>query len=419
MQRIVPKILIGILVSFYMFPVEFQFLPGVNSKMMLAALGLAVFCFRAVREREKIQKSIISSCMFAFLFSLICLYATSRTQIYDYAYAKYFISFFVWTFGAYGVCNFIRKEFGSVSIQIIVYYLAIVCVFQCAMAQLIDKFSVIRNVVDTIFQQGQEGLRGINRLYGIGASLDNAGVRFACCLILISYIIADNIDNYIRQKELIFLGVSLIIITVYGNMISRTTTVGVLMGLAYIAYTGLKNTSFNIRKNSIVSWIIIGALVLGAIYLFSYLYRTDSAFRYNMRFAFEGFFNWVETGTFRTGSTDKLNNTMWIWPEDTETWLIGTGKFDNWAFGTDIGYCRFILYCGLIGFGSFVIFFIHNTVALSKYYDNFTVIALMIFITGLIVWIKVSTDIYQIYALLLCADGIIRDEELEEEEAKE
>lgn len=47
---------------------------------------------------------------------------------------------------------------------------------------------------------------------------------------------------------------------------------------------------------------------------------------------------------------------MWIWPENLKGWLIGTGLFANFVYSTDIGYCRFILYCGLIGFGTFIAF---------------------------------------------------------------
>lgn len=55
-----------------------------------------------------------------------------------------------------------------------------------------------------------------------------------------------------------------------------------------------------------------------------YLYNNDPFFYKNIRFAFEAFFNWVETGELRTDSTDKLNTMMWVWPEDVKSWIIGT-----------------------------------------------------------------------------------------------
>jgi len=413
-RTIIPLVLLGVVVDFYVFPLSFTFLHGINTKMILAALGIFFFTFRSIRNGEKINISIVRSCLLAFLFSLCCLFSATHFGTYDYAYAKYFISFFVWIFGAYAVCFFLRQHYGAVSFKTIAYYVAAVCVFQCVMAQLIDHYPAVKTVVNSIFEQGQNFVESKKRLYGVGASLDSGGIRLACGLIFISYIIADNIKNEIRTKELILLSISFIIITVYGNMIARTTTVGALLGLAYIGIIGVRKLSLSLHKKALIALFCVGVLVAAAVVYFSYLYRTNSDFNYQIRFAFEGFFNYFETGTFSTGSTDKLQREMIVWPKDSITWWIGTGKFDNWAFGTDVGYCRFILYCGLVGFSAFVIFFIYNSIVLAKHYNNFALLALVLFAAVMIIWTKVSTDIFQFYALLFCADGIIRDEELDE-----
>src|SRR5699024_4932136 len=113
---------------------------------------------------------------------------------------------------------------------------------------------------------------------------------------------------------------------------------------------GVYKISYNV---AIVSVTLI--LVLVAVYF----YQNDLEVREQLRFAFEGFFNWVEEGKWYTGSTDRLNSVMWIWPEssDVKTWLIGKATFDNWhAVGTDIGYCRFVFYSGLLGLITFSVF---------------------------------------------------------------
>lgn len=79
----------------------------------------------------------------------------------------------------------------------------------------------------------------------------------------------------------------------------------------------------------------------------------------------------METGELRTDSTDKLNTMMWVWPEDVKSWIIGTGLFANFVYSTDIGYCRFILYCGLIGFGTFVLFFVYNACVFAWKFPSF------------------------------------------------
>lgn len=62
---------------------------------------------------------------------------------------------------------------------------------------------------------------------------------------------------------------------------------------------------------------------------------------------------------------------MWIWPDNPMTWLIGDGYFNNpinsnpyyigpastnYYMGTDVGYCRFIFYFGLIGLSAFCLY---------------------------------------------------------------
>ena len=137
-------------------------------------------------------------------------------------------------------------------------------------------------------------------------------------------------------------------------MISRTTTIGMMMGLAYIIYsTGIFRLTISVRNFKFYS--VFGFLLVVSVIWGIYMYQNNYTFYQNMRFAFEGFFNWIEMGEWRTGSTDRLNAIMWVWPETFESWIIGTGKFGFYTFSTDIGYCRFILYCGLVGFGVFVI----------------------------------------------------------------
>ena len=120
----------------------------------------------------------------------------------------------------------------------------------------------------------------------------------------------------------------------------------------------------------------------------------------NLRFGFEGFFNWFESGVFRTDSTDKLNRIMWVWPKDQQSWIIGTGLFEDWIYGTDFGYCRFTMYCGLVGLVLFSLFFIYNGLAFYSQFDRFSFLPLFLIALTFIVWLKLATDIFFIYTLL-------------------
>ena len=72
-------------------------------------------------------------------------------------------------------------------------------------------------------------------MYGIGASLDVAGMRFAAVLVIISFLCA-NLDSANWQRRLGYV-ISFFIIVIIGNMIGRTTTVGAGMAILCWIYT--------------------------------------------------------------------------------------------------------------------------------------------------------------------------------------
>jgi len=165
---------------------------------------------------------------------------------------------------------------------------------------------------------------------------------------------------------------------------------------------------FQIEQHNVKMWKAITISVFVIVCVGIYFYRTNAEIYDLLRFGFEGFFNWAETGEFRTDSTDRLNSVMWIWPDpnDLRTWLIGKATFSNWyAVGTDIGYCRFVFYCGLIGLTTFIIFFLYISIALWFQIKTYRHLFALLFILALINWVKVSTDIFLVYAVFLCLNS--------------
>jgi hypothetical protein len=249
-------------------------------------------------------------------------------------------------------------------------------------------------------------------MYGIGASLDPAGVRFSIVLIMIAFLLCKDQGIWSNKWKITAFGLAFCIISLIGNMISRTTTIGMAIGLGYVLLsTGVLRLIIKMKYRklygmfSLVLILVIGFAV--------FLYHSDSAFHHDLRFGFEGFFKWIERGEWTTNSTEKLNRTMWIWPTDINGWLIGKGLFDNYAFGTDIGYCRLILYCGIIGFSIFALFFVYNAYIFARKYPIYRDLFIALLLLSFIVWIKVSTDLFLIYALFYCMNnGEWKNEEL-------
>ena len=135
---------------------------------------------------------------------------------------------------AYTVTSVIRKVSGNLSVRQVCNYLIAVCVAQCLIALLIDyspfvKAAVERYVAGFDFVDLKK-LSGSDRLYGIGAALDVAGTRFCTVLVMVSYLSY----NLYRTKHKSYLPLYLlafIVIAVVGNMMARTTTIGVILAI--------------------------------------------------------------------------------------------------------------------------------------------------------------------------------------------
>jgi len=389
------------MVSMYFFPFGFTFLPSnINSKNLCAFLGFITAVFDGVRHNKiSVNKPLLGAILIVTVYSIIGYIAIDINNTNDTSYANYFVSFSVWSFGAYFACSVIKRVHGIVNIRLITMYLAGIGFSQCVLAYLINSIPAFKSFVNLFIDQGQSFLDEIGRWYGIGAALDPAGVRFCIIVILIAAVLTR--DSIVRSKKsyIFYLVICFFTIVLIGNIISRTTTIGSVLALVYILLNGglLKTI---IKVEAFKFYFIFGGLTLLTIFLGIYLYNNDPMFHKNLRYGFEGFFNWIETGEWTTGSTEKLNNEMWIWPTTDKAWLIGTGYFDGWIYSTDIGYCRLILYNGLIGFSVFASFFVYNALVFMNYYSKYIQIFLIFIVLTFVIWIKVSTDIYQIWAML-------------------
>jgi len=413
MGRIFQYLMIGLVVSLFYFSFGLTFLPSsINTKMLLAVTGLPVAVYHAIqRGSMKIDPALLGAIGFVVLFSLVCFIAVDYNHTADMSYATYFVSFTVWLFSAYTVCSLVRTVHGVIDLKILTCYLAAVCFAQCLFALLIDSIPLFEMFVNRYIDQGQDFLLEVNRLYGIGASLDNAGVRFSLVLIMMAGVLTKEKTLLASRRMIIILLTGFFGIVIVGNMISRTTSIGA--GLALVLFTWNTGIVRMVIKPDFFKFhVIFWLMLIVALVLTTYFYQNNRIFHEQIRFAFEGFFNWIEIGEWRTDSTDKLSENMWIWPADMKTWFIGTGLFDNWIYGTDIGYCRFILYCGLTGFSLFALFFIYNAAVFAVKYKRYQGMFFLFFIMAFVIWLKVSTDIFIIYALLYCMDMFNSDQPL-------
>lgn len=409
-----------ILTSFYFFPFETIFLPGVNTKMILAGIGLLILGKRLAQRRNAgINKDFFVLSLLALSISLISLLTMTINNTPDASFLTYFVSMWVWMGGAYTVVQWLDTAYGYVNARLVCNQLIAVCVIQCLIAWTKDVYPPLQAWVDSFV--GGEAFMGNTkegRLSGIGAALDVAGLRFSAVVVMIGYILSK--AEELSHKQIVTYLISFLIIAVIGNMMSRTTTVGVGLALVYWIYsTNLLSLKQNIKNQKL--WFWLGGVLCVVIPVFIYLYFTNDIFYKNIRFGFEGFFSLWETGKWQTSSNDILLNYMIVFPDNWVTWLIGDGYAANPAdktlsffdpyytgpvyhgyyMGTDIGYLRYIFYFGLIGTFVFSLFMWRSAWACIHRFKDYKMMFLIILLVNYIGWFKVSTDIFLAFAIFL------------------
>ena len=411
--------------SIFVFPFEFTFLPSVNTKLILSLIGIMLFLVQSARTRVlELDNGFIEIIFLALLVSLVCFFSVVYNHTNDFTYATYIISMFVWLFGAYAVVWCVREAYGYLSISLISNFIIASAVFQCISALLIEYIPSFSSWVDRVvlgvgFQKSFSDVKG-ERLYGIGAFLDVAGMRFSCILGILAVVSTHLKANAKAWVSYLYIA-CFIFIACIGNMMSRTTIVGVIIALAYWLWMSVMGNrqSFRMLRGLFILLLISVPIII-------YIYNTNDAFYNKFRFGFEGFFNLFEEGEWRTSSNDKLQ-TMFILPDNLKTWIIGDGYFEDvhkdpyyigydWLYfymGTDVGYSRFIFYFGLVGLFAFSLFFIKCATYLMNVYPNYKIMFFIVLCINFIVWIKVSSDCFTLFALYL-ASALYHDEDLQQ-----
>ena len=192
MIRLLQIFLTVVLTSLFFFPFELTVLPGINSKMIMAVVGLA-FCVAELVKRQSftIPKELLSLLFFASAGSLFSLLSITLNQTPDTTYVSFIISFCVWLSAAFVVCCCIRWTHGRMDVQLVLDYLIAVCLIQCILALVINNKPLMAQWINTHTYFGQDVAIKTKRLYGIGALLDVAGLRMAAVLSGIAFYLSE------------------------------------------------------------------------------------------------------------------------------------------------------------------------------------------------------------------------------------
>lgn len=418
------KILIAFFFSWlFFFPLSFTMLPtSVNSKMFMAVLGI-VFLIGELSTNKKglvTNKDFIILLCFSIAVSIIAYESTVVNSTDETAYTTYFMSMLVWLSAAYASSRFIKYAHGEVSVDIVSNYIIGLCTVQCIVALLIDVIPAL-DIIVSRYIIVPNGATWESRLIGLGVAFDTAGTRMSVGLVICSAMILKH--DYSIRKASIYIA-CFAIIFILGNMMSRTTTVGAIIAIGLFIYKS-DIWRFNISGNSMRVFGIIAVSLAIIIPLLVILYRNSPEFKDLIDFGFEGFLNYIKNGQWESRSNDVLQ-VMWrIWPTSTHTWMFGDGYFADpvnpklFYMGTDVGYARLIFLFGLLGLSAFLAMFIYLTLLFCERHPADAVMFVFILGVSFAMWLKVSTDIFLVYALFFFATSKEPDEEGDVEDIDE
>ena len=380
---------------------------------MLAVVGLVYLAFDFIKHHSiSLPKQFIVLTLFSLGVSLLAYLSSTINNTQEYAYITYFISMWVWLSGAFGALRLLLSINGRLDLEMIAKFIVWICVIQGLLALLQDIFLPLKNLINTLVPATWVEAQG--RLYGLGntACLDTGGIRFGIgsvfCAYLTTHLSKKGQDNLIPLYILAF-----IIITITGNMVARTTLVGSISGLIYMLI-GASNFSKNLPVAQLRIWGWFILLVTVSVVGVSFLYNTNQVIHDNLEFGFEGFFNLVEDGYWHTASNDVLSS-MYVFPDNPKTWIIGDGYFigqssdpnymgdylDGFYMGTDVGYLRFIFFFGITGLAFFCALILYAGDICLHYYSKDKLLILILIAINFAVWLKVATDCFFIFALML------------------
>ena len=412
MKQILTAIFVAILTSLYFFPFNTVWLPSVNTKMALAALSLIFIIVNGAKRRNaEVSSSMILLSVCALAVTIMGLVAVIYNNTHDYAYAGYFVSMWVWLGGAYVIVKTMDWAYGRVTFRMVGNFLIVICVAQCLLAQIINNVSFVAELVDGFMVSTGFMGKVENRLYGIGCALDVAGMKFSAVLVITAYLwVFPNSEEHSNRERYLYAFV-FFVIAIFGPMIARTTTIGILLSI--VLWILLYLFHHQERGNLIAALkTLLGVLVV-LFPILIFFYDTDPIFRENIRFAFEGFFSLAEKGKWIVRSNQMMES-MIVWPDNLKTWVIGDGYFENpmkdfyyngpaYAYykGVDTGYCRFIFYFGILGLLMLSSVFVAAAIICSKNHPRFAIVFWLILLLNFICWVKVSSDIFPVFAIFL------------------
>lgn len=358
------KYIISILLVFiYIFAVNVSFLPSMLSTRWLLVIPgfILIMLYYTILNRRSIhyRKKIRPFWKSLFFFYLMVLVSSIVNQRFDQGYSLFPITIALIVTSSFCLVFLLNKIWKKIDSSLYFNIFVIVSAIHLILAVLMFFFPFIETFLFKIIEESAlekrvNDVTSLYRFHTIGISYFGAGVLYSYC-ILILFLLSQLKQKLLNNWIVVFL---IIFIFFVGSAVSRTTMMGLFVGLAFLG--------FNFSKMSVVSkiksfskfilLILFGVCIIT--YIFDNFIVSISILDSVTEHAFEAFTNLINDGKFRTDSSDIMFE-AYKWPDNIKTWLVGDARLhgnDSYTYYmlTDIGWCRLIFDFGILGTFAFI-----------------------------------------------------------------
>ncbi len=337
-------VLVGLLFVI-VYPLKFVFFPYASTRVLLGILGIPFLLREVNLRRLSTPKNILLVFLLIMLWSILVLFFNGTS---DFFFVTYPISVIIilsaccfWIHLAKIIDNDLNPYKVSKYLLLTVdIQMIIVVLFFISPAFKVTMLSLLTEELHPLSEQGGELYF---RVSGFGSGYYASGIVHCFVLQVCMFCICK------ENRSRLFCILSFFLISIVGTIMARTTLIGIFVSLLYYLFFSSKSFIYVLRKVATTLGIVCMVVLLWNSLHVSVSEEVDQ----QIRFGFEMFYNYFESGDLETVSTNDLKDSYSIYPSSLKTWLLGDGLFYNERgenyMVTDNGYMRMVFYFGIIG----------------------------------------------------------------------
>lgn len=412
MIRYFLKVVLFVSLFLYFYPIEFNFL-SILPLRIVQIVGFLLLLYNLCL-RKKISKSLLQFYGYGLIIFIVGFFTSVLiNNTNEFAPALRGIYMLFYSFASYLIIKLVFKTTKHVTYYTLIEWMIFITIIQAVISfsfffspNLLSIYNSV-TVLDDIEKMDSENMIGF-RLMGIGnVQYATAAVQYGIMLGGLILLKKEKQDS-IYSTSIVY-NIVMCLFCAAGILSGRTFFLILIVIFGYIFYLNGKS-NFSVAVKSILS--ISGFLAILCIISVAYLLVDRPEV---IEWAFELFINWSKHGSLNSGSTTDLQ-TMYIFPDNIKTWLIGDGRIlgNNGGFykDTDVGYIRSLFYWGIIGS---LIYFVIQYKCFKLLKKSINVIPVCKYLFFILIWyyiynLKDFWYIAQFYTLFLMAALFLRSQ---------